>query len=72
MQKTAANLREEKKKALALAKVHLENLKSSENISSFMLELYTERKALLDRMEARKRDKEDFSKRGTVQAAKRM
>ena len=37
-----------------------------------MLELYLERKNLLSRMESRKKDKEDFSKRGTVQAAKRM
>jgi hypothetical protein len=37
-----------------------------------MMELYVERKNLLDRMESRKKDKEDFSKRGTAQAAKRM
>ena len=72
MQKTAANLREEKKKALALAKETLENLKSSDNIADHMLELYVERKSLLERMDSRKKDKEDFSKRGTVQAAKRM
>jgi actin-related protein 5 len=72
MQKTAAVLREEKKKAVALAKVHLQNLKTSENIANHMLDLYVERKNLLERMESRKRDKEDFSKRGTAQAAKRM
>ena len=66
MQKTAASLREEKKKALALAKVHLQNLKTSENIANHMLDLYIERKNLLERMEARKKDKEDFSKRGTA------
>lgn len=31
-----------------------------------MLELYTERKTLLERMETRKKEKEDFSKRGTA------
>ena len=37
-----------------------------------MLDLYVERKNLIERMESRKKDKEDFSKRGTAQAAKRM
>ena len=72
MQKTAAVLRDEKKKAIALAKVHLENLKTPENIANHMLDLYVERKNLIERMESRKKDKEDFSKRGTAQAAKRM
>jgi hypothetical protein len=72
MQKTASIIRDEKKKAVALARENLETLKSSENISGHMLELYTNRKTLLERMDSRKKEKEDFSKRGTVQAAKRM
>jgi 1-aminocyclopropane-1-carboxylate deaminase/D-cysteine desulfhydrase-like pyridoxal-dependent ACC family enzyme len=66
MQKTAALLREEKKKALAAAKENLQLLKSSENKAGYLRELYIKRKDLIERMENRKKEREDYNKRGTL------
>lgn len=68
MQKTAALIREEKRKAVNLAKDKLESLKNSSNKNQYLLGLYQKRLELLDKIQERTKKKEDFSKRGTAQA----
>ena len=68
MQKTAAVLREQKKKAVSEAKQKLESLKKSKNKNSYLRGLYSKRLELLDRMQDRAKKREEFSKRGTAHA----
>lgn len=65
MQKTAAILREEKKKAYNEAKEELETLKRSNNKNRYLRGLYEKRLDILERMNERARKKDEFSKRGT-------
>jgi hypothetical protein len=55
MQKTAATLRENKKKVLLEAKQKLEELKSSENKNYYLRGAYLKRKELLERIADRKK-----------------
>lgn len=72
MQKTAATLRENKKKVLLEAKQKLEELKSSENKNYYLRGAYLKRKELLERIADRKKQREEFGKRGTQIAQQRM
>ena len=72
MQKTAAILREEKKKAQSDAKEQLESLKRSCDRNKFLRGLYQKRLEILEKMNEWAKKKEEFSKRGTQQAQQRM
>jgi len=72
MQKTAATLRENKKKVVLEAKQKLEELKSSDNKNYYLRGAYLKRKELLERIADRKKQREEFGKRGTQIAQQRM
>ena len=71
MQKTATLMREEKKAQMKIERDQIEKLKQS-NPDSYLKSLYDKRKEILDRLAERARRKEEFSKRGSKAAQKRM
>ena len=71
MQKTASTMREEKKQIMKQEREKIEGLKQLDP-DSYLKQLYGKRKEILDRMSERAKRKEDFSKRGSKAAQKRM
>ncbi len=67
MQKTAAQMREERKAQMKVEREKIEGLKSSDP-DSYLKQLYCKRKEILDRITERSRRKEEFSKRGSKAA----
>lgn len=71
MQKTAALIREERKAQLKLDRERIEELKTGDP-DAYLRNLYVKRKEILDRIAERSRRKEEFSKRGSKAAQKRL
>ncbi|CDW79283.1 actin-related protein 5 [Stylonychia lemnae] len=71
MQKTATLMREEKKAQMKVEREKIDILKQSDP-DAYLKSLYEKRKEILDRMSDRARRKEEFSKRGSKAAQKRM
>ncbi len=67
MQKTAAQMREERKMQQKIDREKIEDLKQSDP-EAYLRNLYGKRKEILDRISERSRRKEEFSKRGSKAA----
>ena len=67
MQKTAAQIREERKIQQKIDRERIDELKASDP-DAYLKNLYVKRKEILDRIAERSRRKEEFSKRGSKAA----
>lgn len=64
-------MREERKIQLKLEREKIDELKSTDP-DSYLKQLYCKRKEILDRITERSRRKEEFSKRGSKAAQRRL
>lgn len=71
MQKTAAQMREERKIQLKQEREKIDEIKQSDP-DAYLKQLYFKRKEILDRITERSRRKEEFSKRGSKAAQRRL
>jgi hypothetical protein len=67
MQKTAQQMREERKAIMKVEREKIDEIKQSDP-DSYLKQLYYRRKEILDRITERSRRKEEFSKRGSKAA----
>jgi hypothetical protein len=67
MQKTAQQMREERKAIMKVEREKIDEIKQSDP-DSYLKQLYYSRKEILDRITERSRRKEEFSKRGSKAA----
>ena len=71
MHKTAQKMRDQRKKEQESEKQRIEDLKSKDK-EQYVANLYEQRRLLLERLQSRAKQKEEFAKRGSKGAQRRM